>query len=794
MRRARTVALLAVLGIGIGIGATMCSLADQDSGAQPAPRSGSSIESDVAAVAAPDSVRVRRESGAEPARDRELTEDADAALLAAQVVRVRVVDARGNPIAHATISIAGPPAPPRLDVLASTDQGGRAELRVTGTEQLLIAAEGYASVAWSPDRSDGTVERVLTLEEGRSLRGRVIGPSGQGVAGARVEFTFLTVAAPAITDGVGGFEFDRTLPMTALNGAAIIVTATGFAPTVRPTSTSTSPLVIRLAPPLELSGRVIDTAGVPLAGADVVWESRSTAEGDVARVANWTVHETKSDSQGRFSFKARARAGGPLSAEFTRHDAELGHPARWRGIREVSVTNVDRTVDLVVERAQHSYLRVRALSPEGAPLANTRVSVPGSSKPLSANRRTDANGIAIIVLASPAGARHWVNLELRAGYAPPKSRWVVAMDASDGPATDLVVRPTSRVTLVFVGDDGTPLDGDRWLTEDTDGGTSGLRVENGVIVRYVNLAQTATLSGEIPSRGRYTVTVDPAQAAGAPVPVSVTPGATVRGSISVRGGGVPEGTVSLTVQAQDAERYFTRRIAGDGQFQFASALPGTFSLMVLSPDGTILAMRTGTLDARETLDLGELSADPAHWVTTQILDVTGRPASGAEVEYLYSPTWESLGWETANDAGEVRGPPAPGSHVILRVYAGARGVALAQMAEVRDDAQIRLVPASVLRVRLAAPQGSEPWLEAWIRPPGTDAWIEHREVEFGEDYAEGEDDDVFVVWNLAPGDVRIRMGVEDTEGNEYRAEHELTVGTGERRELELRAKRVDDGE
>lgn len=138
----------------------------------------------------------------------------------------------------------------------------RREARLT----LSVRAPGYQafSTAWSPETLPDEPVRVL-LERGELLRGRVLGPGGEPVAGARVA----SYAAPfermasSVTRTAGDGSFEISLKP----GGLVWVTARGYA--IGSAAATGADAVVRLLPAgeklrLRLSGRESPAAGVAL--------------------------------------------------------------------------------------------------------------------------------------------------------------------------------------------------------------------------------------------------------------------------------------------------------------------------------------------------------------------------------------------------------------------------------------------------------------------------------------------------------------------------------------------------
>ncbi len=142
------------------------------------------------------------------------------------------------------------------------------------------------------DRSDRQV-----LLRGLRVDGRVLDDQGRPIAGARVVdstqgLTFLPYVWHAATDREGRFHIHLPRGKTV----NLTVQAQGYQPAIREVASSQGgPTVeFRLPPGRRLEGRVVDTRGKPIAGADIYIPSYSRYRG---------VHfRTRTDAEGRFEW------------------------------------------------------------------------------------------------------------------------------------------------------------------------------------------------------------------------------------------------------------------------------------------------------------------------------------------------------------------------------------------------------------------------------------------------------------------------------------------------------------
>lgn len=200
------------------------------------------------------------------------------------------VDEHGRPVAGAEVR-AFSSEEGRLREVARVRSSEEGRFRMSGlghggSYELLAAAPGLAPSRESVTLGQGAKERSglrLVLGPGRSVRGRVVDPSGQPVAGAEVELARsanLEIRPSSLVEGAvdDGLYLARTGPDGSFRVAALPagwfdleVRSAGFLPLTLAVDTDAGPDLgtLRLRAGATVEGRVAGPDGEPLAGAQV---------------------------------------------------------------------------------------------------------------------------------------------------------------------------------------------------------------------------------------------------------------------------------------------------------------------------------------------------------------------------------------------------------------------------------------------------------------------------------------------------------------------------------------------
>jgi hypothetical protein len=403
-------------------------------------------------------------------------------------VDVFVLDPSGAPVVGATVALDGA-------AVAQTDGQGRAALCCCRDGQVLAAWSATHLRVAGPAVSAYLADPVtITLGAlGTALEVRVTLGGEEVCAGAdaaeRIELQIQTAPGMRLAQPDDPWEGGEMLLRTRVRAGettrvegltperwwGAVAYAPGYAPAKRRVwATATGPNVLELVltPGAQVSGRVADSEGQPLAEA---WVGAFPFE---AFGSPWT----RTDGEGRYVL--RGLPTGPVQLE-----VEAGVQGTARGEVELC-TAQPATLDFVVDLGPS--VSGQVLGPEGLPLAQCRVALGhGSSRSTwSSATVTDADGSFRLGDVAPQGNRLLVFAPGAAVGDPPSAE----LDGVAAGTTDLELRLAAleaRLSLPVEGPTGSPLEGaqlglrpcgttgDGWETRPWPGGGGALPVEPG---------------------------------------------------------------------------------------------------------------------------------------------------------------------------------------------------------------------------------------------------------------------------------------------------------------------------
>lgn len=294
------------------------------------------------------------------------------------VVEGIVVDSRGKPIAGADVNPQSSDG--KLFIRpATTGPDGSfrfADLPRGGRFTLWIDHPGFLQLQVPEVEAPTTKSLRIKLVEARSLKGQVVDPEGQPVAGAKVALVerggstlfgggFVEGAwgsSLTTTDEDGQFVLNRLPPQTI----KIEVRAAGFrhrslAGIQIPEEGEATPVEIRLEPGPYLEGRVLDGQGRPVPRAMI------RAEGQIPDAGRFSYGGARSDDEGRYQISGLEPGPHTVTAE----SQEGGPSAR----ASVEIRDGRNRIDLSLPNGIE--VSGRVVDARGLPLAGASVSLLG---------------------------------------------------------------------------------------------------------------------------------------------------------------------------------------------------------------------------------------------------------------------------------------------------------------------------------------------------------------------------------------------------------------------------------
>ncbi len=285
-------------------------------------------------------------------------------------LRGQVTNAAGQPLAGTVVEVKSA-GPWRRDHQERTDRFGRFEFPMlyAGPATMRIACGSYAVVRTTLELAGDVVLPTIVLDRGYRVVGTVVDHTGATVSGAKV-----TAASTdgddrdrltTETDRNGRFEFGE------LNGRfrvfAAVTTKGACQAWVRTEiDDRAGALVLRLAAPTFVRGRLLDPNGAPLTGIGV--------EAEITDVAfrnsplDRPTGRATTDKRGRFEI--RKLWGRRCRIEFSRHVTPAGTV-----LALLPRTDVETGIEQTFQFHEGESLEGRVLAPSGQPAAHASISL-----------------------------------------------------------------------------------------------------------------------------------------------------------------------------------------------------------------------------------------------------------------------------------------------------------------------------------------------------------------------------------------------------------------------------------
>ncbi|MEZ4449900.1 MAG: carboxypeptidase regulatory-like domain-containing protein [Nannocystaceae bacterium] len=503
----------------------------------------------------------------------------------------KIVDAETHePCAGATVALHGPMRAYLPEF--SGDEAGVVRLVDVppGDYEVTIRAPGHVTMS-DEVLVDAGEDRRITLEPGLTIAGVVRDADGELVEGARValraaEDDGKKTGIAASTDRSGRFTLREAAP------GASIVEATGSATlAAQPTTLALTitgdrdDLELTLPAVGELRGRVVDDHDAPVGGVTV----------SLRATESFAAMGIGSGDDGTFVFHAPPGRY-TVEASWRRGVAGPDEPHSGQPI-EIADTRRPATVVLRIEARPRYRARGRVVDPEGAPMADVAVSVPGAG----IDALTDAAG-RFVLEGLP---RPQVNLSL---------------DASDGARAhhrDLDVTGEGALELVLAGvvtvcgevhgldPTGTfTIGGYRFPADTPEFCAPGIPLGPQTLVATQGVRSASASIDVVDPPPRVTFTL-------------AAPAGPIAGHVRDPEGVPASGHVWL--RRADGQMIATTTLDGDGGFSFASAPSGPVSLVFRWPWQTSAVDRWPRIDV--DLAPGAARRD-LEWVVTGRLSAT----------------------------------------------------------------------------------------------------------------------------------------------------------------------------
>jgi hypothetical protein len=646
------------------------------------------------------------------------------ALQAASVIEGFVVDAQGNPAAGAEVQVSG-----RVPEVTTSGSGGGFSVEVEAGTYTVSARRG--GEAGSLDKSlivsaGKTVRDVrIQLGQGSALEGRVVARStGAPVAGASVDvspYGHNGDSGRAVTDGSGNFSVGGLAP----GSYDLVVSAPGFSTNTRRALTVSAgerfPIEIQLTGTGAVEGQVRDSAGQPVAGAQVVGGDRWA--GSLSSMPA----ESRTDAEGRYRLEGLSVGSQSITAR--REGATLGASQRV-SIKEGVTAQADFTLEETgtvegVIRAASGSLPAEQLLVLAFPQHRGR----GPSFSFTDFRPIEADPGGSFRLVLPPGTYEMraVSSERRApGSRESKTVEVEAGKTVRAELTLAEERGTDGLQGVVLEPDGSPSAGafvsissegsrrSRWMSPADEQGRFSIAMSSEGNTNQGRLNLTASNGGRLGE-------VQGVRPGERNVVVKLRPAASARGRVVRASGGAPVQGFTLTVLSQDRGSFMmgdrTWEFPGD-RFELRDVLAAPVKLRVRTTDGAggeaLVTPMSGSVTEVE------ISVKSMAGVRGRVVDATTKAPLSEVLVFIEGERPGDPDNATTGDGRFSLEGVAPGERTLVLMGSG--------MAQRMERRSVTLVEGQVLEmgdVELSPPRVTPGTIGAVVNPEGAQLSISH---------------------------------------------------------------------
>jgi hypothetical protein len=538
--------------------------------------------------------------------------------------KIEVRDAAGRPVAEALIRWRGRP-------VAVTGPRGRTEIAAVEGSSFDVESAGGGWATMSPQPGNEVIP--VRLLPRRRIAGKVLDAASRKLLKGALVWAGLPLAAPAaVSDARGTFQLDAP-PREDLR---VEGAAPGYLPGGRRSVPSgAEPVLVTLTPAAAISGLVVDTAGRPLAAAQIEIETQPFE----------AVEPVRTGADGRF-WLTGLRPDGAYGLNATL----AGLAPKRTAVRTAPAGRPTPPVRIVMDRGQTASGRVAG--EDGQPVAGAEL-ILIDPRTFAAVARTTADAAGRFELRNLAAGQldllaehprhtraHLPGIVIPAG-GPAVDLGTVTM--ADGVAIEGRVTDSRGVPIAGAAVQAMPESSDlldrmpvRW-GDDSMGGTT--RTGTDGAFRVERLRRGAPYSVAVSQSGYAPAFAPGVQApTEEPIWIEMKVARTLSGRV-VGPEGEPVAGASLTWVEESRTGYGTSssgRTLGqtdaDGRFQVPDLLPGAAADLVVQAQGYRHRKVSG-LRIPEDRDLTEvkIALERAALLEVRLLSAEGEPVAGAQV-------------------------------------------------------------------------------------------------------------------------------------------------------------------